>query len=55
MFATLTIRERKLLNDIKPWIASVELQDNGIKPIFKENTPENIRAKYKEMCDLFKQ
>ena len=54
MFAIISDDIRALLQEVTPWIVGSEGADKNFAPIFKENTPSEIREKHKMLSDLVK-
>jgi hypothetical protein len=45
---------RELLHEVKPWIVGRKSAAEDFAPIFKDDTPDEIKLKYKELVKLIK-
>ena len=52
MYATLTDEIRTLIKEVTPWIIGAQGADKDFAPIFKDNTPLDIKEKNKRLSEL---
>lgn len=55
MYKILDDKIRRLLKEVKPWMVGSKLIDGVIIPVFKDGTPDEIKAKYDEFVKLSKE